>query len=174
MQQPRIIVLLVATLLHVASAHPCDAEAMKACPFDGGKALGVCLNDPSKHEEKVEISAECTAFMQLHETCSAEFAGGTCGGSAFTDDALLCLTSWMNPADVSEACAAALPAKEEAKEEEEVDEATLLKRARRKHARKKAAEQVRKLNEKNDKSAKPKKKAKKRKSTSSGGYGDDL
>ena len=56
--------------------------------------------------------------------------------------------------------------------EEEVDEATLLKRARRKHARKKAAEQVRKLNEKNDKGAKPKKKAKKRKA--SGGYGDDL
>ena len=90
MQQPRTIVLLVATtLLHVASAHPCDAEAMKACPFDGGKALGVCLNDPSKHEEKVEISAECTAFMQLHETCATEFAGGTCGGSAFTDDARL-------------------------------------------------------------------------------------
>ena len=174
MQQPRTIVLLVATtLLHVASAHPCDAEAMKACPFDGGKALGACLNDPSKHEEKVEISAECADFMKLHETCSAEFAGGTCGGSAFTDDALLCLTSWMNPADVSEACAAALPAKEEAKAEEEVDEATLLKRARRKHARKKAAEQVRKLNEKNDKSAKPKKKTKKRKA-SSGGYGDDL
>ena len=111
MQQPRTIVLLVATtLLHVASAHPCDAEAMKACPFDGGKALGACLNDPSKHEEKVEISAECTAFMTLHETCSAEFAGGTCGGSAFTYDALLCLTSWMNPADVAAACAAALPA----------------------------------------------------------------
>merc|ERR1719213_1591130 len=165
MHQPRTIAMLVAALLHVASAHPCDAEAMKACPFDGGKALGACLNDPSKHEEKVEISAECTTFMQLHETCAAEFAGGTCGGSAFTDDALLCLTSWMNPADVSEACAAALPA------EEEVDEATLLKRARRKHARKKAAEQVRKLNEKNDKGAKPKKKTKKRKS--SGGYGDD-
>ena len=164
--------LLAITLLHVARAHPCDNEAMKACPFDGGKALGACLNDPSKHEEKVEISAECTDFMKLHETCAAEFAGGTCGGSAFTDDALLCLTSWMNPADVSEACAAALPAKEEAKAEEEVDEATLLKRARRKHARKKAAEQVRKLNEKNDKGAKPKKKAKKRKS--SGGYGDDL
>ena len=167
------LILLAATLLHAASAHPCDAEAMKACPFDGGKALGACLNDPSKHEEKVEVSSECTDFMKLHETCSAEFAGGTCGGSAFTDDALLCLTSWMNPADVSEACAAALPAKEEAKAEEEVDEATLLKRARRKHARKKAAEQVRKLNEKNDKGAKPKKKAKKRKA-SSGGYGDDL
>ena len=41
-------------------------------------------------------------------------------------------------------------------------------------ARKKAAEQVHKLNEKNDKSTKPKKKTKKRKSTSSGGYGDDL
>ena len=33
------LLLAAATLLHVASAHPCDNEAMKACPFDGGKAL---------------------------------------------------------------------------------------------------------------------------------------
>jgi hypothetical protein len=172
MHQPRALVLLAAALLQSVRAHPCDPEAMKACPFDGGKALGVCLSTPAKHEEKVEISAACKDFMQLHETCTAEFAGGTCGGVAFTEDALLCLTSWMNPKDLSEACTAALPKKEEAKEEE-VDEATLLKRAKRKHARNKAAEQVRKLNEKNDKkagkSSKPKKKRK-----SSGGYGDDL
>ena len=57
------LLLAAATLLHAASAHPCDNEAMKACPFDGGKVLGACLNDPSKHEEKVEISAECADFM---------------------------------------------------------------------------------------------------------------
>mmetsp|Transcript_29059 Transcript_29059/g.89930 ORF Transcript_29059/g.89930 Transcript_29059/m.89930 type:complete len:175 (+) Transcript_29059:710-1234(+) len=159
-----------------ARAHPCDAEAMTACPFDGGAALGKCLQDPSKHEAATDISAGCQDFIALHTTCSAEFAGGTCGGSAFTDDALLCLTNWMNPADVSADCTAALPAKEE-KIEVEVDEATLLKRAKRKRAREKAAEEVRKLNEKNSgkpAKKKPTKKRKKKPSSSGGQFGDDL
>mmetsp|Transcript_859 Transcript_859/g.2530 ORF Transcript_859/g.2530 Transcript_859/m.2530 type:complete len:174 (+) Transcript_859:182-703(+) len=173
MLQRRVLALLA--LAASASGHACDNEAMTACPFDGGAALGKCLQDPAKHEATTELSEECKGFIALHKTCEAEFAGGTCGGSAFTDDAVLCLTSWMNPADLSSECAAALPAKEE-KVEAEVDEATLLKRAKRKRAREKAAEEVRKLNEKNSGGSSKKKTAtkKKRSKKKSEYFGDDL
>ena len=106
-----------------------------------------------------------------HAACAAEFQGGTCGGSAYTEDAVLCLTSWMSPSDVSEGCAAALPAKEEAVVQE-LDEATLLKRAKRKRAREKAAEEVRQLNEKNSGEAPPKKKKRKKKPPTGNMYED--
>ena len=167
--------VVVALAPWAAEAHPCDQEAMTACPFDGGAALGACLTTPSKHEAETALSAECATFVKLHETCAAEFAGGTCGGSAFTDDALLCLTSWMNPADLSPACAGALPAKEE-EEVKELSQAQKNKRAARKRAREKAAEEVRQLNEKNagKTTTKKKRKPRKKKSAGGGGFGDDL
>ena len=35
----------------------------------------------------VKLMGRHSGFIALHATCAAEFAGGTCGGSAFTDDA---------------------------------------------------------------------------------------
>ena len=168
---PRWCLALLFAALPGASAHPCDAEAATACPFDGGAALGVCLTTPSKHEVATTLSPECETFVAMHGACAAEFAGGTCGGSAYTEDAVLCLTSWMSPGDVSAGCAAALPAKEEAVVQE-LDEATLLKRAKRKRAREKAAEEVRQLNEKNSGKAPPKRKKRKKKPPTGNMYED--
>ena len=175
----RSVLLVVALRALGADGHPCDAEAAAACPFDGGAALGVCLTTPSKHEVETTLSAECEAFVGMHAACAAEFQGGTCGGSAYTEDALLCLTSWMSPADVSAACSAVLPAKKE-EVVQELDEATLKKRAARKRAREKAAEEVRQLNEKNSGAA-PKsskttaaKRTKKKKKKPTGNMYEDL
>ena len=166
--------LILALALAQAAAHPCDPEAQVACPFDGGASLGLCLNNPAKHEVKTELSAECAAFVKLHETCAKEFSGGTCGGSAYSEDAVLCLTSWMNPSDLSDECAGALPKKEE-KVERELSDKEKSKKAARKRAREKAAKEVRELNEKNAaKGAAPKKKPRKRKSPKKGDFGDDL
>lgn len=130
--------------------HPCDAEHQKACPFDGGASLGRCLRDPSKHESPTEISSGCQAFLDLHESCESNLISGTCGGTMYTDDALLCLTQWLKKEDLTEECAAALPA-EEKKEERVLDEEALAKRERRKRARAKAAEEVRKLTKEQNK-----------------------
>lgn len=152
----RLVLIFGAAIVH---SHPCDPEAAKACPFDGGPSLGVCLRDPTKHEAKTEISAECQAFLDLMNRCDENLASGTCSGTAYTDDAILCLTQWLNKADLTEECKSALP--EEKKSEEPVlDEETLAKRARRKRARAKAAEEVRKLNEQRAKEQDPPKKTK--------------
>lgn len=142
----RHLMLIVAMLLRGANAHSCDAEAATACPFDGGRALGACLRDPTKHESPTEISAECQVFLDLHTKCETNLASGTCGGTAYTDDAILCLTQWLNKADLTEECKAALP-EEKPAEERVLDEEALAKRARRKRARAKAAEEVRKFTE---------------------------
>lgn len=153
----RLILFFGAAIVH---SHPCDPEAATACPFDGGASLGVCLRDPTKHEAEIEISADCQAFLDLMTKCDVNLASGTCSGTAYTDDAILCLTQWLNKADLTEECKSALP--EEKKAEERVlDEEALAKRARRKRARAKAAEEVRKLNEQNAKELDPPKKTKK-------------
>ena len=128
-----------------------------------------CLRTGSYQLDRSAGDAEHVAYREGGQ--AAEFAGGTCGGSAYTEDAVLCLTSWMSPGDVSAGCAAALPAKEEAVVQE-LDEATLLKRAKRKRAREKAAEEVRQLNEKNSGKAPPKKKKRKKKPPTGNMYED--
>ncbi|KAJ1460813.1 hypothetical protein M885DRAFT_508251 [Pelagophyceae sp. CCMP2097] len=149
--------LLVLGGLGAVAAHPCDAEASVACPFDGGASLGICLRNPAKHEAPAEISVECTAFLALHDACKTEFASGTCGGAAYTDDALVCLESWLKPADVTAGCQAALPKKEE-KVEVELTADELAKKAKRKRAREKAADEVRNINAKASGKPAPKKK----------------
>merc|ERR1719482_60233 len=103
-------------LLALAAAHPCDPEHGTACPFAAGKEVGECLKDPSKHEEKVTLSAECSSFVALHDACAEEI-DSACSGNAYNDDTMLCLTQWTSPAQLSDGCKAAQPKKEEKEEE---------------------------------------------------------
>merc|ERR1719197_535198 len=142
-------------LLALAAAHPCDPEHGTACPFAAGKAVGDCLKDPSKHEEKVELSAECASFVALHDACAEEI-DSACSGNAYNDDTMLCLTQWTSPAQLSDACKAALPKKAEEKDEE-VDAEKAAWRAQRKAAREAAANQMKKEQKKEEKAKKGKK-----------------
>ena len=150
----RVTMLLL--LIHETWAHPCDAEAMSACPFDGGASLGACLQDPAKHESKTELGAECKEWIALHEVCASNLGSGACGGTSFTDDALLCLQQWTKRTDLTAECAEKVP--ELVVKERVLDDAAQKKRDQRKRAREKAAAEVRKLNEQNEASTTKKKK----------------
>lgn len=154
---------------------PCDPEAATACPFDGGNALGECLRDPSKHDAKTTIGADCQAFLDLHGACGVRPAHrrcpqtpprlasltppppdkcdenlnkNPCEGTAYGPDALLCLTQWTRADDLTAECKAALPVKEPEKERV-LDAEAERKRARRKRARAKAAKEVKEINDRN-------------------------
>jgi len=60
-------------------------------------------------------SGECDAYLKLIEACADDLEQGSVCGTAMTDgDAMPCLILRNKPADLSAACAAALPVKEEA------------------------------------------------------------
>lgn len=153
---------LLALVSRTAWSHPCDPEAATACPFDGGARLGLCLRDPSKHEAETSISAECQAFLDLHDACAENLDSGTCGGTKYSDDTVLCLTQWLNRNDLTDSCKAALP-EPEAPKEKVLDEEAQRKRDARKRARAKAADEVRKLSKKQEEEASTKKKKKSKK-----------
>mmetsp|Transcript_15139 Transcript_15139/g.45870 ORF Transcript_15139/g.45870 Transcript_15139/m.45870 type:complete len:175 (+) Transcript_15139:41-565(+) len=139
-----LLLLLLPLLALQTRAHPCDAEALAACPFEGGAALGACLRDPSKHETATALSAACLDFLTLHERCAANLASGACGGTAYTDDALLCLSQWTKRSELSDDCAPLVP--EPVVKERVLDAAAQKKRDARKRARNKAADEVRAMN----------------------------
>ena len=161
----RKVVFGLLLLASESGAHPCDAEGAAACPFDGGKALGACLKDKSQHEVVTELSSDCEAFLKLHDVCAENLASGTCTGTHYTDDAMLCLGQWMKRTELTAECAALVP--EIVVKERVLDDAAIKKRDKRKRAREKAAAQVRKLNEENAEADAPKSSKKKKTSKKS-------
>jgi len=136
---------LLLALFAVARGHPCDDEHGSLCPEHGPDGLPGCL--AAAKADGTSISAGCEAWLTMHDACVDDLAKAPCTGTAYGNDAELCLTSWVRKEDLSEACVGGLPAPPEAAEEEEVDEETKNRRAKRKAARKKAAAEVRKLQE---------------------------
>ena len=131
---------LLLALFAVARGHPCDDEHGSLCPEHGPDGLAGCL--AAAKADGTSISAGCEAWLTMHDACVDDLAKAPCTGTAYGNDAELCLTSWVRKEDLSEACVGGLPAPPEAAEEEEVDEETKNRRAKRKAARKKAAAEV--------------------------------
>ena len=154
------LVLYFGFLGAVSAALSCDDEYMSLCPesMPSAESLGACLK-----ENAVDLTSDCTTWLALQEACATDLDTGACAGYAWNGmDAGPCLTDWKRPDELSEACQAALPAKEQAAEET-LDPEIEKKRQKRKLARKKAAEEVRNLNNKgSSSSSSSKKKTKKR------------
>ena len=131
---------LLLALFAVARGHPCDDEHGALCPEHGPDGLAGCL--AAAKADGTSVSAGCEAWLTMHDACVDDLAKAPCTGTAYGNDAELCLTSWVRKEDLSEACVGGLPAPPEAAEEEEVDEETKNRRAKRKAARKKAAAEV--------------------------------
>merc|ERR1719367_869570 len=141
------------------TVHACDSEQGTACPSEAGAALGACLKDPAKHENQIEISEGCRAFMSLNDACAEEIKN-SCSGMAYSDDTIVCLTQWTAASDLSEKCREALPKKEEEKDTA-VDKEKEAWRNKRKAARQAAADMLEKEKEKPKKRKSRKSKKKK-------------
>jgi len=91
----------------VASAHPCETEISSACPTTPPSDMAECLNHPAEHETKTEISSECTDFMALNKACKDDIKKH-CDEAFFTDDTILCLTSWVDKDNLENKCQSVL------------------------------------------------------------------
>ena len=140
-------VVVVAGLVAAARAigHACDDEHGRLCPEHGPTTLGGCLR-----AQRASLSDGCGAWVAMHDACEAELGGycaracdgETCG---FANEAVACLTMWMDQADVSAECRAMFPPPP-VKVERVRSAKSMARSAARKAAREKAAEKVRRLN----------------------------
>ena len=127
--------ILLGSMFGGALAHPCDKEHGSFCASESLDTLGSCLSN-------VESAGDsCKEWLKVQNLCSSDLST-FCGGMAFTDDSMLCLTQWTNVNDLSAQCQAALPKPKE-EEEEELDEESLRRKEARKKRRKNRAASVR-------------------------------
>ena len=128
-------------LMKVKAQMPCDDEYGANCPEEApGPGLASCLRENNPSEK-------CLNFLDLQVACEEDLDSARCTGTAFSADALLCLTSWTPEAELSESCKAALPKKEE-KVEKQYSPEEQERRKKRKRARAKAAKEVKNLQKK--------------------------
>eukprot|EP00933_Yihiella_yeosuensis_P028129 TRINITY_DN2192_c0_g1_i2.p1 TRINITY_DN2192_c0_g1~~TRINITY_DN2192_c0_g1_i2.p1 ORF type:complete len:177 (-),score=49.48 TRINITY_DN2192_c0_g1_i2:162-692(-) len=167
----RLAGLVSSVFVGLSHAGPsCDNEAGQVCPSSMGKEIGICLQDPSKHqitdidgnprelepgEKPMELSNDCLEFIKINTACDKEISEH-CQEMYFHGDTMTCLTTWTKPDVLSEGCRAALPKKEE---EEKEDASKAEWRAKRKAAREEAMKAIER--EKGSSTGKGKKKNKK-------------
>lgn len=105
--------------------HPCEAEIKSACPDRPGSEIARCLKDDSEHEMPTTISSECTDFIALNVAC-AESIKTYCEEAFFSQDTVLCLTSWIDQDSLPPKCAGvmkwAIPKKDSEAAEGPTDE----------------------------------------------------
>mmetsp|Transcript_122125 Transcript_122125/g.390577 ORF Transcript_122125/g.390577 Transcript_122125/m.390577 type:complete len:303 (+) Transcript_122125:28-936(+) len=98
-----LIAALVSLCLVCGLSHPCDAEMQAACPDRPAEEIATCLKNPSEHETPTVLSSECTDFVAMNVACSADIETN-CDEAYFSDDTVLCLTEWTDPARLSDRC----------------------------------------------------------------------
>jgi hypothetical protein len=111
-----LLILFVALFAAAALSAP-----LPSCSDDEGACVG---EDMDLSPEGImtclkgltDRSAGCSAYLELLEGCAAEleFPGGVCGQANADGETAACLMQRVQPADLSEACRAALPKVEEA------------------------------------------------------------
>lgn len=146
---PLAILLILSLAKYGLADHPCEAEVQSACPDRPGSEVAGCLKDPSEHENPTTISSECTDFVALNVACSEDIVK-FCEDNHFTQDTILCLSTWTDQESLSSRCVKvmkwAVPKKDE---DETTDELGLSEKdyaekkawqAKRKHIREAAIE----------------------------------
>lgn len=89
--------------------------------------IGDCLKDESQHEEKTEISSECTDFMALNNACKDDIETH-CDSAFFSDDTTPCLSQWTDKENLGSKCASVMkwaipqPEDDEVQDDGPVDE----------------------------------------------------
>eukprot|EP00518_Triparma_eleuthera_P002117 CAMPEP_0182465516 /NCGR_PEP_ID=MMETSP1319-20130603/9925_1 /TAXON_ID=172717 /ORGANISM="Bolidomonas pacifica, Strain RCC208" /LENGTH=163 /DNA_ID=CAMNT_0024665289 /DNA_START=72 /DNA_END=560 /DNA_ORIENTATION=- len=138
---------------------PCDSEYGEYCPEMSSYAVGTCIREKAGSG----LSAQCAEYLDVMNACQADI-DTFCNGLEFTGEVMGCLTQWTKPADLSAACAAALPEPPAAKKPREKSEEEKKKAARRRRVRDKAAKMARDQHPQNpDRKNKGEKKKKKKK-----------
>mmetsp|Transcript_30088 Transcript_30088/g.82656 ORF Transcript_30088/g.82656 Transcript_30088/m.82656 type:complete len:292 (-) Transcript_30088:223-1098(-) len=99
-------VLLLATSGALAD-HPCEAEVSSACPDRPPSEVGACLKNPSEHENPTTLSSECTDFIALNAACASDIAQ-FCDSAFFSQDTVLCLTTWVDADSLTQKCASVM------------------------------------------------------------------
>ena len=104
--------LLALVAVHAAAALPsCDAETEANCL--GEEADMSPAGITSCLAKLADKSDSCTTYLALMDACKPDLsADGVCGAAAMDGEAMPCLVQRTKPADLTEACAAALPSSE--------------------------------------------------------------
>ena len=131
-----LLVVLILVVTAVYGQIPCDEAYGTFCPEATGWGVGDCLR-----AKKPDLSADCSAFIELQDTCKVDI-DTHCTGKEYTGDVLPCLTEWTKPDVVSPTCLAALPKKQE-KKERKLSAEEKAKADKRRRTRNKAAKMAR-------------------------------
>merc|ERR1719456_522377 len=102
-----ITIALLVVLAVMASAQiPCDDAYGQHCPEAAGWEVGECLK-----KVEADLPQDCKNYITMTETCKADIETH-CTGKEYTGDALVCLSDWTKPEQLSAECLAALPKKQ--------------------------------------------------------------
>jgi hypothetical protein len=154
----------------VTTVRECDAHRSAICtddiPFFSFAEYGKLCPESSPGDDLIEclegkqgdLSESCVAWIKMMKGCEEDL-GKFCAGNEA--DAVLCLTQWTKRRDLSEGCAASIPAPPE--EEEKPKKKSKASQKRKAHEQAVKEAKARKKAEKKAEKAKKNKKAKKSK-----------
>mmetsp|Transcript_47828 Transcript_47828/g.104108 ORF Transcript_47828/g.104108 Transcript_47828/m.104108 type:complete len:287 (+) Transcript_47828:91-951(+) len=100
----RFVLVLALSGLIGTVAHPCEAEISTACPDRPAAEIADCLKKPENHDTVTTLSSECTDFVAINTACSEDI-NKHCDEAFFSEDTVLCLTTWTEPESLSQKCA---------------------------------------------------------------------